>query len=54
MPVIRDNILISALSAFGQIWSSKIAIQDRIRTQNGPPDFDRDYPSQQIPVISTI
>ena len=29
-------------------WSS------RIGTQNGPLDFDRDYPSRQMPVISAI
>ena len=24
----------------------------RIRTQNPPPDFDRDYPARQMPVIA--
>ncbi len=26
--------------------------QVKTATQNGSPDFDRDYPSQRIPVIS--
>ena len=32
--------------------SSRTTIQGRIRTQNSPPDFDRDYPSRQMPVIA--
>ena len=44
-----------ALGAFprpGPARSSKTTIPGRFPAQNPAPDFDRDYPSQQMPVIS--